>query len=156
MFLRSRGKEGWRNEGTPLLWDVLKCVCSWPQGSHLLSLDKTEPTWVSLQTSSCSALHPESVTHHLYLQAANSVTPPISVSNCKSSQAVPEFTDISVVAVCVSALKPNYWFPAGKWVVTYILYWVVHLTCAWVLQCFLKKELQVSDCTTSRAVWIPI
>lgn len=35
--------------------------------------------------SSCSSVHPESITHHLYLRAPNSITPPMSVSNSVQS-----------------------------------------------------------------------
>ena len=66
-----RGAGGEWNQSTAKLWGALKCVCvrewvcvcewvcSRPRGSQLLSLDYTEPTWVSLShPSSCSPSPP--------------------------------------------------------------------------------------------------
>lgn len=157
-FSGDRGMEKWRHALT--MRCAKMCVPGLRGATSSLWTRLSPPESLS-HTSSCSPLHPESITHHLYLCAPNSITPPISVSDCKSSQAVPGFTDISGAAVCVYAWKPDYRFELhtiqqGTRVVPYILWWVVRFTCAWVLRCFLKKELQVLDCTTSRAVWIPI
>lgn len=79
-----------------------------PRGATSSLWTRLSPPESLLHPSSCSPLYAESIAHHLYLRALNSITPPFPVSNCKSSRCWNP--DFAVAVACVYASEPNYWF----------------------------------------------